>query len=395
MATERKVEVEWIGGLMDGQGTLMSSTSGLLPELEFTWDSPEPPDRGEVEPRGAARRGPRIRTSPMQLAHGLIGAGWEPEVITTTVQVSYELGIGITGINIVCPGRGRGDPGRRPARDRRAGKGDVPVLEGARGRGDHARAARPASSARKRRRSTTRSSRTTRSTRPSTRTTRADLSGARPPGCGAGGRSSLYRAGSTLERRCPRSRRRSKSSSARTSGARAARRSHGLRRPPRGGRGRAAGERARRPLHARAVLAAGAADLEAARSDPELAEMVPEYEAEVARLEEELKLALVERDPADEKDVIVEVRQGVGGDEAALWAADLARMLQRYAERRAQLGGARRSPSEGGGLKEGSSRSRATAPTRSSSSRAARTVSSASPRPSRRVASTRRPRRSP
>ena len=84
------------------------------------------------------------------------------------------------------------------------------------------------------------------------------------------------------------------------------------------------------------------ADLEAARGDAELAEMVADYEADVARLEEELKLSLVERDPADDKDVIVEVRQGVGGDEAGLWAADVARMLQRYAERRGfQVGGAR------------------------------------------------------
>jgi peptide chain release factor 1 len=96
------------------------------------------------------------------------------------------------------------------------------------------------------------------------------------------------------------------------------------------------------------------ADLEAARSDSELAEMVPDYESEIARLEEELKLSLVERDPADEKDVIVEIRQGVGGDEAALWAADVARMLQRYAERRGfnweELAV---SPTEGGGIKEG------------------------------------------
>src|SRR6476659_9614477 len=41
---------------------------------------------------------------------------------------------------------------------------------------------------------------------------------------------------------------------------------------------------------------------DAARSDAELAEMAPDYEAEVARLEDELKLALVERDPADDKD---------------------------------------------------------------------------------------------
>jgi peptide chain release factor 1 len=96
------------------------------------------------------------------------------------------------------------------------------------------------------------------------------------------------------------------------------------------------------------------ADLEAARSDAELAEMVPDYEAEVARLEEELRLSLVERDPADDKDVIVEVRQGVGGDEAALWAGDLAKMLQRYAERRGfKWEELEVSPSEVGGIKDG------------------------------------------
>ena len=76
------------------------------------------------------------------------------------------------------------------------------------------------------------------------------------------------------------------------------------------------------------------ADLTAAEADGELRELVPEYEARLEHLEEELKLALVEADPADRKDVLVEIRQGVGGDEAALWAADLHRMLTRYAERR-------------------------------------------------------------
>src|SRR4051812_5698740 len=75
-------------------------------------------------------------------------------------------------------------------------------------------------------------------------------------------------------------------------------------------------------------------DLAAAKADPELSSFVSDYETEVSRLEDELKLSLVESDPADEKDVIVEVRQGVGGDEAALWAADLAHMLERYADRR-------------------------------------------------------------
>jgi peptide chain release factor 1 len=94
-------------------------------------------------------------------------------------------------------------------------------------------------------------------------------------------------------------------------------------------------------------------DLDAARADPELAEMAGDYEAEVARLEEELKLALAERDPADDKDVIVEVRQGVGGDEAALWADELQRMLQRYAERRGfKIEQLEAQANEGGGLKE-------------------------------------------
>jgi peptide chain release factor 1 len=95
------------------------------------------------------------------------------------------------------------------------------------------------------------------------------------------------------------------------------------------------------------------ADLDAAHNDPELAGMAAELEVEVARLEEELKLALVEKDPADEKDVIVEVRQGVGGDEAALWAADVYRMLTRYAERRGfKAETLSTSDNEAGGVKE-------------------------------------------
>jgi peptide chain release factor 1 len=95
------------------------------------------------------------------------------------------------------------------------------------------------------------------------------------------------------------------------------------------------------------------ADVVDARADPDLRELVAESEERLAVLEEELKLALVEKDPADEKDVIVEVRQGVGGDEAAIWAGDVFRMLTRYAERRGyktELLSA--NESEAGGFKE-------------------------------------------
>ena len=94
-------------------------------------------------------------------------------------------------------------------------------------------------------------------------------------------------------------------------------------------------------------------DVEASRADPELKELVAESEQRLAELEEELKLALVETDPADQKDVILEIRQGVGGDEAAIWAGDVLRMLTRYAESRGfktELLSA--SESDGGGYKE-------------------------------------------
>src|SRR5437867_11971480 len=94
-------------------------------------------------------------------------------------------------------------------------------------------------------------------------------------------------------------------------------------------------------------------DLEAARDDGDLRELVPELEERRATLEEELKLALVESDPADRKDVIVEIRQGVGGDEAAIWAGDVFRMLTRYAERRGlRVEQLEVSGNEAGGFKE-------------------------------------------
>jgi peptide chain release factor 1 len=94
-------------------------------------------------------------------------------------------------------------------------------------------------------------------------------------------------------------------------------------------------------------------DLAAARDDSELRGLVPELERRLDELEDEIKVALVESDPNDEKDVIVEIRKGEGGDEGAIWAGDLFRMLTRYAESRGfkweVLGS---NPSEAGGYNE-------------------------------------------
>jgi peptide chain release factor 1 len=68
--------------------------------------------------------------------------------------------------------------------------------------------------------------------------------------------------------------------------------------------------------------------------DAELRELLAGARERIQELEEEIRLAMVESDPNDEKSVIVEIQGGAGGDEAGLWAGDLYRMLSKYSERR-------------------------------------------------------------
>ncbi|MCX7606094.1 MAG: peptide chain release factor 1 [Bacteroidia bacterium] len=78
-------------------------------------------------------------------------------------------------------------------------------------------------------------------------------------------------------------------------------------------------------------------ELESSR-DPDWRQLAAEELARLSeekqRVEEELKVSLLPPDPDDDKDVILEIRSGTGGDEAALFAGDLARMYQRYCEKR-------------------------------------------------------------
>jgi len=96
-------------------------------------------------------------------------------------------------------------------------------------------------------------------------------------------------------------------------------------------------------LDASARYQAALAQREDARSlvadpDPEVSELargeLDGLETQVAALERELRLLLLPKDPNDEKNVMLEIRAGTGGDEAALFAADLLRMYTRHAERR-------------------------------------------------------------
>jgi peptide chain release factor 1 len=94
-------------------------------------------------------------------------------------------------------------------------------------------------------------------------------------------------------------------------------------------------------------------DLEEARemlADADMSALAEDLVLEVESLERRITTALVPKDPADGRDVIVEIRSAAGGDEAAIWAGDLLRMYERYAERmRFKLEAMDTSPSEAGG----------------------------------------------
>src|ERR1051325_4233087 len=91
--------------------------------------------------------------------------------------------------------------------------------------------------------------------------------------------------------------------------------------------------------------------------DPEMIAMAQEeldkLEARVGTVEEELKVLLLPKDPNDEKDVIIEIRAGTGGDEATLFAAEVFRMYNRFAETQGwRVEVTSSSESSVGGLKE-------------------------------------------
>ncbi len=100
-----------------------------------------------------------------------------------------------------------------------------------------------------------------------------------------------------------------------------------------------------------------ASEMAAAEEDPDmrsyLKEVAEEQRQRLDPLETELRVMLVPKDPDDDKDVIVEIRAAVGGDEAALWGADLYRMYERFAERHGwKTDSINTSVTGGGGLKD-------------------------------------------
>ncbi len=97
--------------------------------------------------------------------------------------------------------------------------------------------------------------------------------------------------------------------------------------------------------------------LKEANSDVEMREMaqmeIADLEAEIERLEGKLKILLLPQDPNDDKNIMLEIRSGTGGDEASLWAGDLVRLYTRYAQSQNwSVKMLSESPAEMGGFKE-------------------------------------------
>jgi peptide chain release factor 1 len=141
---------------------------------------------------------------------------------------------------------------------------------------------------------------------------------------------------------------------------------------------------------ARAMLAENDADL-CAMAQEEIAALEPRSQA----LEEELKVLLLPKDPNDEKNVVLEIRAGTGGDEASLFAAEIFRMYTRFAEQKRWKVEVMSISEALAATKKSSPSSRAIASTRSSSGSRASTACSACQKLSSRAASTRPPSPSP
>src|SRR5690348_6626905 len=101
MATERTVDVEWIGAFLDGEGKIVRSTSGQLPELEVSWPGRTDDESGLTSPEELLAAA-HASCFAMALASGLVGGGWEPLEMQISCTVGLEVGVGIVGSKLTA-----------------------------------------------------------------------------------------------------------------------------------------------------------------------------------------------------------------------------------------------------------------------------------------------------
>jgi osmotically inducible protein OsmC len=105
MATDRRAEVRWQGSLMDGSGTIVSTTTGAIGEQAVTWAA-----RAEDEPGGKTSPEELIAAAhaacfAMALSHALAQDGHVPDELRTSATVSFQPGEGITRVALAVEGR--------------------------------------------------------------------------------------------------------------------------------------------------------------------------------------------------------------------------------------------------------------------------------------------------
>ncbi len=103
MATTRTAAVVWNGGLLDGSGTIVSNTSGALPQLPVTWASRSEEPNGKTSPEELIAAA-HASCFAMALSFGLADAGTPPTELRTSASVTFQPGEGITGIALTVRG---------------------------------------------------------------------------------------------------------------------------------------------------------------------------------------------------------------------------------------------------------------------------------------------------
>ncbi len=123
MATERRAEVVWRGNLTHGDGTIVSATSGALPQLPVSWASRAEEPNGKTSPEELIAAA-HAACFAMALSAGIAGAGFTAESLLTSSTVTFEPGVGITTAHLTVSGTVPGmsaDDFRAAADDAKAG----------------------------------------------------------------------------------------------------------------------------------------------------------------------------------------------------------------------------------------------------------------------------------
>ena len=104
MPTTRTANVEWAGGLTDGTGTIVSTTSGTIGPLEVTWAARQDAASGLVSPEELLAAA-HASCYAMALSSGLAKGGFEIEKLEISAAVTFEPGVGVTGSELTVRGK--------------------------------------------------------------------------------------------------------------------------------------------------------------------------------------------------------------------------------------------------------------------------------------------------